>query len=276
MPADGLPDVVIRLGSVSTIDKATLDYGHRVIGELPEIGHFLIENGRFVTIEPAAGVDLATLRPSILGPVMAVVLRQRGLLVLHASSIAINHQAIAFLGGSGWGKSTLAKAFHAQGYDVLTDDVMAVDVRSDPAIVYPAFPQFKLSPAAAESLGEDATTLLPVFPSAPKLSCRFIDGFQQTPLPLQCVYVLGKGDRHEIVSLAPQAAFPEVVRHTRAMELLNAPAMVATHLQDCTRLITTVPFRRFIRKPSLAELPDLVRLVEEDVAVPLIAARSIC
>src|SRR2546426_9378375 len=37
-----------------------------------------------------------------LGPVLAVLLHQRGRLVLHASGVALDGCAVAFLGGSGW------------------------------------------------------------------------------------------------------------------------------------------------------------------------------
>jgi hypothetical protein len=57
----------------------------------------------------------------------------------------------------------LAAAFHIKGYDILTDDVMPVEIVADCPIVFPAYPQFKLFPEAVGSLGQDTERLSPVF-----------------------------------------------------------------------------------------------------------------
>ena len=265
MASKGTPDVVIQRGRLDGIEKNLIaEQGNRIFGKLPGIATFLIEDGRHITVEPAGDDDV--LSPSILGTAMSVILRQRGMLVLHASSVAIDDKVVAFMGGSGWGKSTLANAFHAKGYPVLTDDVLAIDMQSTPPVVIPAFPQFKLCHDAAVALGHDTDMLKPLFPSAPKLSYKFTQGFQQTPLPLHGIYVLDKGDRHQITRLKPQDAFAELIRHTRSPNLLSPSAFAAPHLRQCAELINSVVFSRFTRQPSLADLPVLVKLVEEDLA----------
>jgi len=264
--AGGDPDVVIQRGTLDCIEqKLIAEQGNRIFGIVPGIAAFLIEHGRQITVDPLAE-DESMLSPSILGAAMSVILQQRGMLVLHASSVAIAGKVVAFMGGSGWGKSTLANAFHAKGYPVLTDDVLAIDMQSTPPVVIPAFPQFKLCHDAAVALGHDTDTLKPIFPSAPKLSYKFTQGFQQTPLPLHGIYVLDKGDRHQITRLKPQDAFAELIRHTRSPNLLSPSAFAAPHLRQCAELINSVVFSRFTRQPSLADLPVLVKLVEEDLA----------
>ncbi len=265
MANEGIPDVVIQRGMLDGIEKKLIaEQGNRVFGKLLGIATFLIEDGRYITVEPA-GDDESVLSPSILGAAMSVILRQRGMLVLHASSVAIDGKAVAFMGGSGWGKSTLANTFHTKGYPVLTDDVLAIDTQTTSPVVIPAFPQFKLCRDAAVALGHDPETLKPLFPNAPKLSYEFTQGFQQTPLPLHCIYVLDKGDRHAITRLKPQDAFLELIRHTRSANLLTSTAFAVPHLQQCAELIKNVVFSRFTRQPSLSDLPLLVKLVEEDV-----------
>jgi hypothetical protein len=263
--ADGMADVVIRLGSLEGVSEAALDGRDRILGRLPAIGTFLIEQGQRITVDPAPQVDINTLHPAILGPVMSVILRQRGFLVLHASSVALQNQAIAFMGASGWGKSTLAAAFHARGYSVLTDDVMPIQTHTGQPLVFPAFPQFKLWPEAATSLGHDAERLPPLHANAPKLSYTFSQGFQQHPVSLTRLYVLGKGPQHRIVRMQPQDAFAELVRHTRSVNLLAQSEFAVTHLHQCTALVNQIVVCRFIRQPSLADLPHLVKLVEADV-----------
>ena len=263
--SEGKPDVIVRFGKVNNTGEIQHDGGSTFRGEVAEVGKFFIHKGREVVIDPILGVEEARLRTILLGPILSVLLRQRGLLVLHASCVGINNKALAFMGGSGWGKSTLAAAFHIKGYDILTDDVMPVEIVADCPIVFPAYPQFKLFPEALASLGQDSESLSPVSQNSPKLSYKFARGFQQTPLPLERIYVLDKGSAHKITKLQPQEAFVELVRHTRAISLVTNPQFVTSHMRLCSELIKNVSFCRFTRKPSLTDLPELVKLIEDDL-----------
>ncbi|MBF2069108.1 hypothetical protein [Fischerella thermalis] len=266
MESESEPDVIVRFGDVNDAIATQHDGGTNIVGGIPEVGKFFIQNGREIVINPLPDVDEAVLRTVLLGPVLCALLRQRGLLVLHASCVDINHQGVAFLGGSGWGKSTLATAFHNQGYAVLTDDVMAIQIQAGRPLVLPAYPQFKVFPEALSCLGYDTKNLSPVYQSTTKLAYKFTRGFQQIPLPLQRVYVLDKGSEHLIVKMQPQEAFVALVRHTRAMGVLTKKEFVANHLRLCSELIKSVKFSRFTRKPSLEDLPNLVKLVEDDIS----------
>ncbi|AKG20940.1 hypothetical protein [Calothrix sp. 336/3] len=265
--SEGKADIIVRLGKdLDHISRETIDGNQRVLGKIDDIAIFLAEDGRQLTIEPMDGIDESILAPNIAGSMISVLLAQRGLLVLHASSVVINHRAVAFMGGSGWGKSTLAAAFHRQGYSVLTEDVMAVDIVMNHGLVIPSFPQFKLCSESLNSLGQDSNNLPSVFPNGIKLSYRFQDGFRATPLVLERIYVLAKGDRHTITKLRPQEAFLELLRHSFSTSILKSPQSHALHMQQCNWLVKNIPFSRFSRKPSLSELPELVKLVEEDIA----------
>ncbi|RCJ25507.1 hypothetical protein A6770_27625 [Nostoc minutum NIES-26] len=265
--SQGNPDVIVRFGKVGDVTGVEFDRGSNFLGDLPGVGKFVIHKGCEVIVDTLPGVEEALLRNLVLGPILCVLLRQRGLLVLHASCVDINNKAVAFMGGSGWGKSTLAAAFHTQGYDTLTDDVMPVEIAAGCPTVFPAYPQFKLWPEAVASLGHNAESLSPVSQNSFKLAYKFPRrGFQQNPLPLHRIYVLSKGTNHEIASLQPQDAFIELVRHTRAMMAVTETGFVASHLRLCTELVKNVSFRRFTRKPALADLPELVKLVEHDLA----------
>jgi hypothetical protein len=267
IPAQRKADVIIRIGKVDTSEHKEPNGINYFTGSVEELGTFLVRDGCEIIIEPEAGIDEAMLSPLILGPIMSILLRQRGLLVLHASCVNINNQAIAFMGGSGWGKSTLVTAFHTKGYEVLTDDVLPIKVEQNSCLVFPAYPQFKLLPDAATSLGQDTESLSPIFKNAPKLSYKVIGGFRQTPLKLKRIYVLAKGNNHQISPIqSQQNAFMELVRHTRAMNLIKAPEFMSSHLHLCSQLIKNVSFCRFTRKPSLADLPLLINLIEENLA----------
>lgn len=259
-------DVTVSLGSLETVSPDSIDQGMHVLGELEGIAKVQIEAGNKITVAPLPGVEETRLGPSILGGCMAVILEQRGFLVLHASCVEINGKAIAFMGHSGWGKSTLAAAFHRQGYPVLTDDVMAVRVEAGSPMVTPSFPSIKLWPEAAESLGQDPQQFTKVSKASWKLNYPVQQGFKRKIVPLHRIYVLAKGTQHAIVPLAPQLAFQSLLRHGRAPNVLSSSAFVKSHLRYCTELINNVSIRKFIRKPSLAEMPELIELIKADLA----------
>jgi hypothetical protein len=263
--SEGEPEIVIRFGKLDEIAEIEHNSGNNFCGEVANVGRFFVRNGCEIVIDPVSGVDEGLLRTILLGPVFCVLLRQRGLLVLHASGININNNVVAFMGGSGWGKSTLATAFHTKGYNVLTDDVMPIQIGARAPIVFPAYPHFKLWHEAAASLGQDTESLSPIYQNAAKLSYKVAHGFQATPLPLGQIYVLARGDKHEITSLQPQEAFVELVRHTRAITLVRNQEFVTEHLRLCSELVKNIRFCRFTRKPSLEDLPELIKLVEDDI-----------
>ena len=162
-PPSEVPDVVFRLGSLDRRASApeTADEGHRdfrrgeAFFQWEVVGRILVRGGREIVIDPNHDVEAALLRAPLLGPVMAALLQQRGVLTLHASAAVIDGQVVAFLGRKGWGKSTTAAALHAHGHTLIGDDILAVrhDERQPVALV--GFPQLKLFPDSVAAVGED-------------------------------------------------------------------------------------------------------------------------
>ena len=224
-----------------------------------EAGAFLVRGGREITADPAPQADESVLRLYLLGPVLAMALHQRGWLILHASAVAINGRVTAFLGGSGWGKSTMAAALQQRGHPLVADDFIAVPV--GPAAgaelrVYPGFPQLKLWPAAAASLGADVDQLPRLHPGFEKRAQRLSGGFAQAALPLEHLYVLAEGEPAGIQPLDKQAALVELVRHSYMSQSLPA-GNAAGHLRQCAALLGGVRLSRLQRPLSLPDLPAL-------------------
>lgn len=230
-----------------------------------EIGVFLVRRGREIIIDRLPSVRESLLRFFILGPALALLLHQRGQLVLHASAVSIDGEAVAFLGGSGWGKSTVAATLHAQGHGVVADDLVAVDRPGGAPIVYPGFPQLKLWPEAAAMLGNAPDRLPRLHPLLEKLAYPAVRGFSTNPLPLRRLYVLAEGSNAQVEALEPQAAFVELIRHTYTARVLDS-TRTPLHFLQCANLAAKVPIRRLTSQRSLAALPGLATLVEKDLA----------
>jgi hypothetical protein len=123
-------DIVIRAGTVPARLESPLHSKEfwetqnglfllRVAGT----ARFLIRQGREIVFDHEPDCDHRALALYLLGSCFAIVLQQRGNLVLHASAIAAGGRAMLFCGPSGAGKSTLAAMLCRRGYALLNDDV---------------------------------------------------------------------------------------------------------------------------------------------------------
>jgi hypothetical protein len=100
-----------------------------------------------------------TLLPILLaGTVSAFLLALRGETVLHASAVSIDGAAIAFVGQSGRGKSTIAALLCVAGAELVTDDVLTIDA-GPPVTCTGGASELRLRQSAASiGDGQPATT----------------------------------------------------------------------------------------------------------------------
>ena len=268
---DGPCQVAIRLEDKNGTSAGVLDRrGWLKLGReeavlsLPEIGLFTLSSGREVDLVPAPGTRQSLLQLALLGPVISGLLFQRGDLVLHASSVEIDGGAVAFLGGSGYGKSAMAAALAVRGHAIVSDDVTPVAQEQGEAGIFPGFPRLKISLEVAAVLGIDGASLVLL---DPQISERgWVGNCWRSPglLPLQRVYVLDGGDQPEIVPLTPREAVIELLRHSYPT-CTQLPGD-ALHFQQCALLAGQVASLRLSRTDELNSLSMLADLVEADVA----------
>jgi hypothetical protein len=269
-------DVVFRFGKVNGADLETLDETRSFKATPDEayyylegVGKFRVCGGREVIVDPSSSADERTVRLCLLGPIVALLLHQRGRLILHASAVDVGGNAVSFLGGQGWGKSTLAAALYVRGHAMLADDVTAIHMDSAGPIALPAYPQLKLWPNSIVALGHTPEALPVVHPDFPKRALRVTSGFAAAPSPLKRIYVIAPGEHLVVESLSPQDALIELIRHSYAArfgkQLLQATGM-ATHFKHCARLAQNTPVFRFRRPPSLSVLDEHVSMLINDIS----------
>lgn len=270
------PNATITLGKVRPVPSAIDAEGWgfwATPGEacyfFENVGAFLVREGREIIVDPAPEVEPGRLRLSILGPVLGILLHQRGHLVLHASSVAVNGGAVAFAGSRGWGKSTLAAAMYARGHGVVADDVTAVDVGAGAPAVLPGFPQLKLWPDAVASLGNSPEVQPRFHPLLDKRGFRVAKAFPRRSVPLERIYVLCDGPEPTIEPLRPSEALVELVRHwyggrfgDRLLRFGNA---AAAHLQQFSSLAASVSVRRLRCPGRASSVLAQIDLVEADL-----------
>jgi hypothetical protein len=271
LPAvDGEPDVIVRFGKEvhpdageeglirATDEEALLYFG--------TVGHFTVREGREIVINPVPNAVDRSLRLVVLGAGLGTILYQQGLLTLHASAVATAGGAVAFMAERGLGKSTTAAAMYSRGYWLVADDITALQFgSSDRPTVVPGYPQLKLWPEAAAFLGDAPETLSKLHPDFIKRARPVTAAFSTTPLPLERIYVLQDGEAPEIQPLSPQESLASLISCTYGQRLFQA-VRTSSHFLQCAKVVNSVPIRSLKRPFSLAGLPEVVQLIEEDLA----------
>src|SRR3990167_1471543 len=145
-------DIHIRRGTVADFQPATAPESgvgavcfqarpNQVLVWLPDIARILVRAGDDIVVEPLHPHKHDAIALFLLNHALAIVLLQRGLLVLHAGAVLVGGQAgdqcVALAGPSGAGKSTLLAALHEQGYAVAGDELCVLRVDADGAMVLP-------------------------------------------------------------------------------------------------------------------------------------------
>lgn len=271
------PDIVIAVGPVDFAIPA-MEGGTafrfeptRQYLSWQAVGTFLISDASRVDVDPAPGVDDALLAFPLLGPVLALALHQRGLLVLHASAIAVGGQSVIFMGDKGAGKSTTAGAMIRAGHLLLTDDVVALDL-SDPSrpMILPGFPQLKLARDAADAIRIGQAEVRPqVHPQIDKAQHRLHDGFAREAVPAARIYVLEqRGGRAATTPLPGAGALPAIIKFSYVTRF-GRQALVAdfasTHLSQCAQLAARIGVRRLEVPAGLERIGEAVALIENDL-----------
>lgn len=229
-----------------------------------DVGSFRVCDGKRITCDPAPSMSAQTFRLPLLGVVMGVLLHQRGLLTLHASAVAINGEAVAFIGWKGAGKSTTAAALQARGHTLITDDVLALESAEDGDIhVLPAFPQIKLWPESAAGLGYDPSALPALDESVEKRALRPVEQFATHPLPLGRIYFLDEGTESRIKPITGGERFTTLLSQAYAPRFLGSGASTAAYFNKCQRLARHVPLYRLTRAMDFSRMREWLCAVED-------------
>ena len=215
-----------------------------------------------------ANADIEDTAAYLLGPVLGMVLRLRGVNCLHASAVAVGARACAFVGASGAGKSSMAAAFARMGHAVLSDDVTPVEESDGRFLAQPAYPRLRLWPESVEGLFGAVDSLPRMVEGWDK---RYVDlarppyRFQREPLPLAAIYLLDPGPGvPQVESVSAREAVMGIVADTYATYLLDRDRR-AREFEFVGRLVEAVPVRRLRRGNDLRDATATCELVLEDL-----------
>jgi hypothetical protein len=128
--------------------------GQELVAEWPGLCCVrMTRSGAVRHFRPGESVDEERAARLLRGPVQALARHVSGKMSLHASAAALDGAAVAFLGASTCGKSTLVADLCRSGFELLADDVAFLEERADGFYVVPSESMHWLREDAARLLG---------------------------------------------------------------------------------------------------------------------------
>jgi hypothetical protein len=259
-PGSGPADVEIVLGDVPR--PMGRRAGRNVWGtndtlfiRPPERFAFWVSGGRRVVVQLQADVDLAMVRPFILGTALGAILHQRSILALHASAVAVDEGCVAFLGAKGAGKSTTAAFLSAQGRAVVADDICAITLPHGQPHVWPNYQPQRLCDDVAQYLGVSGGSTHRAVSC--KLAVGVSDAAGNTPMALRAIFVLVDAPVIVAMRLDKVTALHALLTHTFRRRHIIAMSDEQGHLERCAQVVASTPVYSLSRPRELTRLPEV-------------------
>lgn len=219
----------------------------------------------WIACHPRDREDLVEIR--FLGPVLSYWLERRGTPTLHASAVAVEGRAVAFLSSQGSGKTGLAAALMRAGCPLLTDDVLPVEEREGTFFARPGYPEMRMWPDEASFFVDAWEELSLVHAEVTKRRVPAGEGgfgtFRDASLSLACIYIPQRRPEGplEIVDVAPRDALIELVRYSFSPHLVQAAGLQPRRFDLFARLVTRVPVRRLLYPSGFEHLERVAEAV---------------
>ncbi|GKU75821.1 hypothetical protein L3i20_v202180 [Paenibacillus sp. L3-i20] len=234
---------------------------------VPDTAIFTMHKGESILISPVPHANMDKIRLYILGTCMGIILMQKNILPLHGSAIALNGKAYAIVGHSGAGKTTLTSYLIERGYQLLSDDLIAVTFdNNNRALVMPAYPQQKIWQQTIDMLGMNNEGLKPLFDRETKFAVP-VKSFCSEQLPLAGIFELVKND-NDAASLSPIQGlerFHTLLQHTFRSFLIKQLGLLDWHFHTLTRFANLITMNRLSRPISGDSLNELGELLLQSI-----------
>jgi hypothetical protein len=244
------------------------------------VGEFLVSSdGRRIFCRQFDQATIESFHVYLLGQALSFALVKSGFEPLHATVVVVNGDALAFLGDTGFGKSSLAACFLDAGHQMLTDDLLLLQPGTKDVLAYPGPPRIKLYPKMADRFFPDAPARVRMNPETAKLivpldrkrSCS-------RPVPVNAVYCLAgprevfRKQKIRFEPLSPRQAFLELVKNTFNRRIMDADRL-QRQLDETARLVSILPIGKLSFPRDWSRLPSVRDTIISSLRAPAVECR---
>lgn len=219
---------------------------------------------RIVTTLPAPKVSQGTIDTIFHNRVTPLLDSHDGKLVLHASAVSTGRGALAFLGASGRGKSTLAAAFAKSGCPLITDDGLRLERFADAFLTTSTKLKISLwadSKAAIFGDSEPGDTN-----EKYHLSDHPLLSLEEGAMPLRAIYFLGpQSSGHiELRPMEPSAALFELIKQSFILDVRDQ-SRVRSHFEDLSEIAQAYPCFELNYPRRFDLLPKVISMILDQI-----------
>ena len=232
---------------------------------------FEISNGSTIKVDTHnMTIEGTNLIAYILGSSFGVIGIQRGLIPIHGASIVTKDSVAIITGYTGSGKSAILSALTQLGYQYLADDVSMIATVGGVPFVIPSYPQRKTAITAAEEIGEDISSTIPILEDGRnKYAIRKTSEWLEKELPLSRIVEIipsVKEDNSvftpEIYTITGHASLKMVLRNLyrpQFVERIGTPPQRMKKLIEIASSIKTYQVIRPITGFSISETARIIK-----------------
>jgi hypothetical protein len=241
----------------------------------PAMADFLLSaDGKQIRCYPDPDTPLETIRHLFLDQVIPLLLSQWGKLVLHASAVAAPEGAIAFIGMTGMGKSTLTASFAEQGFPLLTDDCLLLEERGGELFATPSYPGLRLWDDVTSVLFAHAPSAFQVAHYTDKKRLGVNNGwlrFCPDAVALLRIYILlppeevSGAKAIRIAPLPPREAFSELIRYAFRLDITDRKRL-REEFESLSRMVALPLFYRLAFPRDLSLLSAVREAILENLS----------
>lgn len=277
---EAIQSTIVRPSPTGWYKYVQLDNGQSYL-RWDDLFEFLVDaDGRRIWWGWLGAPSLESLQVYLLGHSLSFALIKQGYEPIHATSVVIDGHAVAFIGSSGIGKSSLAAAFLADGYPLVTDDMLLLRRTDQGYEAQPGPRRIKLFPKMARRFLAVTANGVPMNNETEKLVLPLKTNYCHSGgASLRALYVLtppreARRQQHiELIPLSTREAFIALVRGTFNSVVTGADR-AGRQYTECLSIASQVPLRRISYPRDLSLLPavkqailsDLSELVRKDIS----------
>jgi len=221
----------IQLVEGIAISKHTRGY----VVDVKGVGRFQISNRGHLVRHKRYSSENKILENFIVGNIQPLLLTLRGHTVLHANVVLIGTKAVALMGPSGFGKTSLSISLLMKGCKILSDDLCQLGHYRRKCVVKPYLPYISVANENPfiDILGKT------IYEGPIKRWIKLNRGFfQRSPAPITVLYSLRRGKRLHIETLHGARAVQALVENSYKLVSIFDIEKLRAEMQTLAGLVT--------------------------------------
>ena len=210
----------------------------------------------------------------LLDQVIPLFLNKWGRLVLHGSAVCAPSGAIAFVGATGAGKSTLTASFVSHGLPLLTDDCLLLEEQGGQLLVIPSYPGLRLWDDTISAITNDvkpAQSRVAHYTWKKRLRAKNSEfRFYAKPVPLKRIYILANPKETKytkkisINPISPRDAIVELVKYAFKLDISDRETL-KEEFECFARIVPLKLFYHLSVPRNLSRLPVVLEAILNDL-----------